>query len=319
MNKLAGTKISNGFLYATLIFDMLTFSENPSFYHESLELPDEAIFAGGPFDRSDMRLRRQVLRETVQHFKNNNESIQAQALYNLKNWHTETAFGIEKLNSNAFVDVYSGDWGDVTAMLTKKFGHCFAVLNMANAFVPGGAYIEGAIAQEENMFRRTDCHFAVKKDQLVSARRYNSLMIELISGNNGKVYLDTENPRICVRGSENRALENLGYEWLDPNEIFPFYELRSAAMDLRNGQPFNKEQSKKIIKAQFDTLVENNIQHVVLGAHGCGAFLNPTEKVAENYKEVIAEYKNSFRVIAFAIYHAGYGPNNFEIFQSCFK
>jgi hypothetical protein len=36
---------------------MLTFSENPSFYHESLELPDEAIFAGGPFDRSDMRLR----------------------------------------------------------------------------------------------------------------------------------------------------------------------------------------------------------------------------------------------------------------------
>jgi cellulose synthase/poly-beta-1,6-N-acetylglucosamine synthase-like glycosyltransferase len=74
LNKLAGTKISNGFLYATLIFDMLTFSENPSFYHESLELPDEAIFAGGPFDRSDMRLRRQVLRETVQHFKNNTVS-----------------------------------------------------------------------------------------------------------------------------------------------------------------------------------------------------------------------------------------------------
>jgi hypothetical protein len=74
LNKLAGTKISNGFLYATLIFDMLTFSENPSFYHESLELPDEAIFAGGPFDRSDMRLRRQVLRETIQHFKNNTVS-----------------------------------------------------------------------------------------------------------------------------------------------------------------------------------------------------------------------------------------------------
>jgi hypothetical protein len=298
---------------------MLTFSENPNFYIESLELPDEAIFAGGPFDRPDMRMRRQVLRETVQHFKNNYETIQAQVLNNLKNWHSEKAFGIEKINSNAFVEVHSGDWGDVTAMLTKKFGHCFAVLNMANAYVPGGAYIEGAIAQEENMFRRTNCHFAVKKEQLISARRYNSLMIELISGINGKVYLDREVPRICVRGPEKRALENLGYEWLKSNEIFPFYELRSAAMDLRNGQAFDNEQSKKIIRAQFDTLVENNIQHVVLGAHGCGAFLNPAEKVAENYKEVIAEYKNSFQVIAFAIYHAGYGPNNFDAFQNCFQ
>jgi hypothetical protein len=298
---------------------MLTFSENPNFYQESLELPDEAIFAGGPFDRSDMRLRRQVLRETVQHFKKNYETIQAQVLNNLKKWQSETAFGIEKMNSNAFVEIHSGDWGDVTAMLTRKFGSCFAVLNMANAYVPGGAYIEGAIAQEENMYRRTNCHFAVKKDQLVSTRRYNDILVDLISASNGSVYLDTENPRICVRGSEKRELENLGYEWLGPNEIFPFYELRSAAMDLRNGQPFNKEQSKKIIKAQFDTLVENNIQHVVLGAHGCGAFLNPAEKVAENYKEVIAEYKNSFRVIAFAIYHAGYGPNNFDAFQNCFQ
>jgi hypothetical protein len=81
---------------------MLTFSDNPSFYHESLELPDEAIFDGGPFDRSDMRLRRQVLRDTVQHFKNNYETIQAQALNNLKNWQSETAFGIEKNEFKCF-------------------------------------------------------------------------------------------------------------------------------------------------------------------------------------------------------------------------
>lgn len=86
-------------------------------------------------------------------------------------------------------------------------------------------------------------------------------------------------------------------------------------MDLRNGQAFDKEQSKKIIRAQFETLLDNNIQYVVLGAHVCGAFLNPAEEIAKNYKDVIAEYKNSFRVIAFEIYHAGYGPNNYEVFD----
>ena len=50
-----------------------------------------------------------------------------------------------------------GDWGDVTLALTKRYGKCFAVLNMANAYSFGGGYAHGQVAQEENMFRRTDC------------------------------------------------------------------------------------------------------------------------------------------------------------------
>ena len=59
------------------------------------------------------------------------------------------------------VQVHADDWGEVTRHMTARYGICFAVLNMANAYVPGGAYVEGAIAQEENMFRRTDCHFHI--------------------------------------------------------------------------------------------------------------------------------------------------------------
>jgi hypothetical protein len=57
--------------------------------------------------------------------------------------------------STCVVRVLPGDWGEVTHALTKQYGKCFASLNMANAYGPGGGYTDGMVAQEENMFRRT--------------------------------------------------------------------------------------------------------------------------------------------------------------------
>jgi hypothetical protein len=57
--------------------------------------------------------------------------------------------------STCVVRVLPGDWGEVTHDLTKQYGVCFASLNMANAYGPGGGYTDGMVAQEENMFRRT--------------------------------------------------------------------------------------------------------------------------------------------------------------------
>ena len=59
--------------------------------------------------------------------------------------------------ASCVVEVLPGDWGDVTLALTKRYGRTFATLNMANAYYFGGGYAHGQVAQEENMFRRTDC------------------------------------------------------------------------------------------------------------------------------------------------------------------
>ena len=48
------------------------------------------------------------------------------------------------------VRVLPGDWGEVTQALVAEWGTPFAVLNMANAYIPGGGYVEGCPAQEEN-------------------------------------------------------------------------------------------------------------------------------------------------------------------------
>ena len=213
-----------------------------------------------------------------------------------------------------------GDWGDVTLALTKNYGTCFAVLNMANAYVPGGAYVEGAAAQEENMYRRTDCHFHITTDEFdEELDRYHPTMTRLISAQDGVVYLDTSTPRVCIRGSEDRSQSSLGYSWLPDDDVFPFYELRAAAQDLRHGSGFSVRDARKRVAAQLDTLRSHGIRHAVLGAFGCGAFSNPTEEVARLYKEELAAREGAFDVIAFAIFSAGYGRDNYTPFVAVFS
>jgi hypothetical protein len=130
--------------------------------------------------------------------------------------------------------------------MTKMYGQTFAALNMANAYGPGGGYADGCIAQEENIWRRSDCHFSI--DQM---EHYSAEESALLNGQNGRVYLDEKNPRVCVRGPEDRSSNDLGYKLLDKNEVFPFYELRAAAIDLRdkNNSELVVEETRKRVRA----------------------------------------------------------------------
>merc|ERR1712196_593583 len=155
---------------------------------------------------------------------------------------------------------------------------------------PGGGYAEGMIAQEENMFRRTDCHFSIDRQRdLDSYLLYNAEHSALVDGCHGRVYLDKHHPRVCIRGPEDRNDPTLGYRWLQDDEIFPFLELRSAAVDLRitGLKGFDPAEMAKRIAAQLDTLIDAGVRHVVLSAFGCGAFGNPAQRVARLYREQI--------------------------------
>ena len=101
--------------------------------------------------------------------------------------------------------------------------------------------------------------------------------------------------------------------------IFPFYELRAAALDLRDGSDFDAEQTAWRVAAQLDTLIEASVRHAVLSAFGCGAFLNPGERVAAIYREELHKRAAYFDVVAFGIFGAGYGPgDNFTPFERAF-
>ncbi len=261
--------------------------------------------------------RRTVLRETIEAFElaDPPDHYHRLADENLTRWRSHC----EPLDGPLKVEVHAGDWGAVALRMTQRFGVRFAVLNMANAFVPGGAYVEGAVAQEENMFRRTDCHLCVDSNEYdEDLDRYLPEMTSLLSADEGVVYLDVNRPRVCIRAPEDRERAHLGYEWLDRHVIFSFFALRASAQDLRDGSPFDPKETRKRVAAQLDTLCSAGLQAAVLGAFGCGAFQNPGEKVAQIYRDEILARQEHFVIIAFAVFDAGYGPNNFKLFSDVF-
>lgn len=280
-------------------------------------LQSEDRMIGDGYGKPDMARRRAVLRETLHRLTSADppDLFHTMAAQNLARWRQQAATPAPV----GEVRVDSGDWGDVALRLTRRHGVCFAVLNMANAYVPGGGYVEGMVAQEENMYRRTDCHFRIGPDEYDEARdQYRPEMTDLLSATGGRVYLDTERPRVCLRGPEDRNRSDLGYAWLPDNLVFPFFELRASAQDLRYGSRFDPADARNRIAAQLDTLRDAGVRYAVLGAFGCGAFRNPSAEVARLYREEIDKRRDDFALIAFAIFSAGYGPDNLTPFAAEF-
>ena len=275
----------------------------------------EAVRSG--FGGRESARRQQVLAETLRVFQQANPPDHFHQL--ARENHGRWAGKAEDSPASVDVQIHAGDWGEVTLDLSQRYGKIFAVLNMANAYVPGGGYIEGAASQEENLFRRSDCHFYIGDDEYDrEADRYRPHMTELISGASGRVYLDTRHPRVCIRGAEETEQPNLGYRWLEEKEVFSFYELRAAAQDLRRGDLFDPDLARSKIAAQLDTLTEAGIRHAVLGAFGCGAFRNPADEVAAIYRQEIEQRRDAFSIIAFAIRQMPHQASNFSPFQRVF-
>ena len=271
--------------------------------------------------RPDAKERVTILHDTVDQFKTKGADIRATALSNMERWEASVSTPLKP--PSVQVRVIQGDVLEATHELTKTVGRLVAAINMANEVCPGGGYLTGCTAQEENMARRTDLHFYLDKKVVVHKKgrhaRYTPAMTELLSGMHGSVYLSSE-PLICIKGREVWTAGSVeGYAPLDASEIFPFLELRTAAVDTDNFEDNNQlifENMTGRVRAQFNTLKQRQVRHVVLSAFGCGAFGNDANTVAAIYKAALIEFAQDFDEVIFAIYYAGHGENNFEVFRN---
>jgi hypothetical protein len=296
----------------------------------------ELTYTKREYDKAELTLegqnknkRRFILLDTFVRFEKHNDGLyyHRHARDNLIRWAADKPQ--MPTDKKCIVTVIEDDWGVVAQKYTMLYGKCFAVLNMANGFNPGGGYTRGAAAQEENMFRRTDCHFSLRRyDTIIQDETskskckwvYTQTQSNLINGVNKYVYLDMKKARVCIRGPEDYLRADLGYPLLKDNEVFPFYELRAAAVNLTGREEmYDHVETCKRIAAQFNTLRVYGVRHVVLSAFGCGAFSNPPEDVAKAYYDELMKLHTYFDVVVFAIFYAGTGLNNYSVFDKQFS
>ncbi|CAG8656600.1 17749_t:CDS:2 [Funneliformis caledonium] len=185
------------------------------------------------------------------------------------------------------------------ALKLKREGYDSIVLNMANAEVPGGGYLYGAAAQEENLFRRTNLF------QYHEQKKHEWYPIPLYGG----IY--------CPNSTVIRASEQENYEFLENPEKMSFVAVAAICdpkLETENDEYTLNEQDKETTRRKIRTILniglDNGHDAIVLSAFGCGAFSNPPSTMARLFYEIISkEYfgdkenlPKTYKNISFAIF-----------------
>jgi len=181
------------------------------------------------------------------------------------------------------------------------------MLNMANPTEPGGGWMTGAAAQEEDLIRRSDYSLGFRGGGV--AGQMAKYPIKMFGG------ILTEEVSI-FRGPEQE-----GYPFLaEPftvglmaiaafnvhNYIPPGQSARSSAVaKMPDGTKVLTDEVCVYTRRKIETLLRGAIEHkydtLVLSALGCGAFGNPSVSMANIFHELLLEYAGYFKKIHFAI------------------
>lgn len=203
-----------------------------------------------------------------------------------------------KYNLPAKILVENKDSFDLAREMEDGSGKIM-VLNLASYLKAGGGVINGAQAQEEDLYRKSNyfesncsSFYPLKMNEVV----YSPL-----------VYI--------IKDSEYQLLK----------KPYPVSCLAVAAIvspklkTLDNGkETYYYKNDLLIMQNKIDMIFKVAIKHehkqLVLGAIGCGVFHNPVDVVAQMFKNSLEKYSQYFTRIGFAILS---GPKNlnFEIFK----
>lgn len=208
------------------------------------------------------------------------------------------------------VRVIDSDTIDAALDLQSGSQKPIAILNMANAFHPGGGWQHGALAQEEAICYRSSLSKTLDK-------KYYPIP------DDAALYSPTV---MIIRKSLKEGHGLLDFR--DPSKLQVVSVISSAAVCRpflkkdAHGRPVYRDQRdvelmKEKIRVILRTAIRNRHRQLVLGALGCGAFGNPNYLVAVMFKDVLREQEfqgGYWRDLVFAVLD-GKGISNFDVFH----
>lgn len=172
------------------------------------------------------------------------------------------------------------------------------VLNMANDVYCGGNVDNGAGAQEESLFRRTNLCATLEQGM------YPILDHQAIYS-----------PRVTVF----RKPELDGYEYYTEPFLPSFVAVAGLKFPQTTGGRLSAQDVDRLSR-KFALIIQiaaaNGHDSLVLGALGCGAFCCPPQHVAEIFKSVLQDSKGAFKHVVFAcMSSSGDFVRNIDVFQ----
>ena len=202
-----------------------------------------------------------------------------------------------------------------------------AVHNFASASNPGGGVERGANAQEEclcrcsGLFKCLNAPDAWNRFYMVHRAEHYPIH------NDDIIYT----PDVLVFKSDTVKPELMKEtDWYTVNVITcaapNLREKPSNAFNTGDGKDAIKITDKELLAIHekrlrriLDVALNHGVETIVLGAFGCGAFMNNPNVVAQAAKTVVNEYRYAFKNMEFAVYCSPKDDRNYRIFDRVFR
>lgn len=216
------------------------------------------------------------------------------------------------------------------ARLLYEKGKHVAVLNFANPVEPGGGVLRGANAQEENLCRSSNLFQSLMSENAESYYKKNRSILNknqfrsMFLASDEVIY----SPQVLIL-KENKdyysGCTDAGMERYADFEYYvdiltcaaPFFSKSGYILPDGDLQHLFERRIRNI----FEVAIDHEVDAIILGAFGCGAFHNPGEVVAEAFRIVLLEprYRNAFDEVIFVIKRSAQGKcNNLGAFRERF-
>ena len=186
-----------------------------------------------------------------------------------------------------------------------------AILNFANGVNPGGGVVYGADAQEESLCRATNLYPCLTKPDVFG---------EFYDFNNRRDFYFSDR----VIYSENVCVFKDEYGNMLDESQWVFVDVITCAAPNMNGimEP-DYGKLEKVYMSRIRNILSlaeaHGVHTLVLGAFGCGAFMNPPEVVAQAFAWQLmnGDFRNTFREVVFAIKADDQrGYYNYQVFSN---
>lgn len=190
-----------------------------------------------------------------------------------------------------------------------------AVLNFANARMPGGGWWNGAVAQEEAMCYRSTLAYSLHR------RHYRLYPLEGIYSSRVAVLrhsMSSGHAWITDIGSLTPATVRELLPWYSALTVAAIYKPKTRWSWRSTNKVFAYDKDQQLTKDKMRLALHMAAMHghdmLVLGAFGCGVYENPPRDVARCWLEVLREYGSRWRCVWFAVYDPQ-GQGNFRTFE----